>query len=135
MRRLFRGPRSLIGLVYSTFGLILAGPFFRQGESRLENLWYIYMTPMFDEESSVVLFLVALTSLGIGAVYFLSYFFDSLAEYLSDQSIGRLTFGLSVALAIVAMTHFSRPIASAFFFLGTPLCAWAWFRADPDDNW
>lgn len=129
------GPRSGIGILYLGIGLILAGPFFRQGEARLENLWYIYMTPMFDEESSVVLFLVALTSLGLGVVHFLSYYLDSLAEYLSDQSIGRLTFGLSAAIAIVAMTHFSRPIASAFFFLGIPLCAWSWFRADPDDNW
>lgn len=130
----WRGPRSMIGLWYLMIAMILAGPFFRQDEGRLENLWYIYMSPMFDEESLILLFLVALTSLGLGATCFLSPFSRSLSEYLSNQSTGRFIVGLSVALAIVAMANFSRPITTAFF-MGIPLCAWSWFRSEPDDNW
>jgi len=67
------------------------------------------MSPIFDEESPVVLCLVALTSFGLGTISFLSPFFVSLSEYLSDYSIGRFVFGLSVAVAVVAMIVFSYP--------------------------
>lgn len=40
----------MAGLTYSGIAACTGAPFFKAGEQRLDLLWEIYMTPMFDQE-------------------------------------------------------------------------------------
>jgi predicted MFS family arabinose efflux permease len=122
------------GLFYLGLALVLGGPFFRQGDERLDDLWFIYMSPMFDEENKVILSLVAFACLGLGITCFLSPFFRRVSEYLSNRRIGSFVAGVSATLAVVAITQFSQPIVNAFLF-ALVLCVWSWLRSDPNDSW
>lgn len=122
------------GLFYLGLAFALGGPFFRQGDERLDDLWFIYMSPMFDEENRAILSLMALACLGLGATLFSSPFSRSVSEYLSNRRIGSLLAGASAALAVVAITQFSQPIVNAFLF-ALVLCVWSWLRSDPNDSW
>jgi hypothetical protein len=130
----WRGPRSMSGLFYLGLAFALGGPFFRQGDRRLDDLWFIYMSPMFDEENKVILSLMALACLGLGVTCFSSPFFRSVSEYLSSPRIGSFVAGASATLAVVAITQFSQPIVNAFLF-ALVLCVWSWLRSDPNDSW
>ena len=112
--RNWRGPRSIIGSWYALLG--------------------IFVIAEQDLKITFVIFLVAVTSFCLGVAYFLSYFIETLADRLSKPSIGRLVTGMSIGLAIVANVTIDRPIATAFLLV-VPLCAWAWFRSDSDDDW
>jgi MFS family permease len=130
----WQGPRAIAGLCYLGVALGLSGPFFSEGEERLDDLWDIYMSPMYDEENVWVLLLVILACFALGAAYFSSPFSSRLSEYLSRRDVGRILAGLSTALALVAMATFSRQVTMAIM-IGALLSIWSWRKADPEDRW
>jgi hypothetical protein len=132
--RNWRGPKSCAGLINLTMAGILGSPFFLKGEDRLENLWYIYMSPMYDEESVFILFFVAFSCLVIGVLYFTSTFSNRISDYISSYSVGRFYTFLSIIMSLIALMSFSQPIIMGLIF-GTIFVAWSWWRSDPYDRW
>lgn len=109
---------------------MLGLPFFSEGDERLERLWQIYMTPMFDEEPIFPLVFAAVTSLGLSLFYFSKWF----SEFSSRPSAGRVCALLSIILLVNALINFSHLVVYGFLF-ATFSTLWAWWRSDPDDNW
>ena len=132
--RNWRGPRTCAGLLNLAMAGILGSPFFLEGEDRLENLWYIYMSPMYDEESIFILLFVAFSCFVIGILYFSSPFSNRISNYISSYPVGRLYTFLSIVLSLIALMSFSQPIITGLIF-GTVFVAWSWWRSDPYDRW
>ncbi len=78
------GPQSLAFVIYAGLAILLGLPFLSEGDERLERLWEIYMTPMFDEEPIFPLVFAAVTSLGLSLIYFSKWF----SEFSSRPSTG-----------------------------------------------
>ncbi len=124
------GPQSLASVAYAGLAILLGLPFFSEGDERLERLWDIYMTPMFDEEPIFPLIFAAVTSLGLCLLYFSKW----LSEFSSRPSTGRVCSLLSITLIFNALVNFSHLVVYGFIFAAVPTL-WAWWRSDPDDNW
>lgn len=124
------GPQSLAFVIYAGLAILLGLPFLSEGDERLERLWEIYMTPMFDEEPIFPLVFAAVTSLGLSLIYFSKWF----SEFSSRPSTGRVCALLSIILLLNALINFSHLVVYGFLFATFPTL-WAWWRSDPDDNW
>ena len=117
-------------ITYSALAIGTGTPFFQEGEKRLDFLWQIYMTPMFDEEPVLPLAFSALVSLGLSLLYFSKWF----SGFSSRPFVGRICAALSLVLLLNAITNFSRPVVIGFS-MATFFSFWAWWRSDPEDNW
>lgn len=108
----------------------LGAPFFTQGEERLDMLWQIYMSPMFDQEPVMPLAFSAVASLGLCLLYFSKYF----STFSSRPSTGRASAVLSFVLLFNALINFGHLVVYGFLaaFIFT---LWAWWRSDPEDSW
>lgn len=124
------GPQSLAFVIYAGLAILLGLPFLSEGDERLERVWEIYMTPMFDEEPIFPLVFAAVTSLGLSLIYFSKWF----SEFSSRPSTGRVCALLSIILLLNALINFSHLVVYGFLFATFPTL-WAWWRSDPDDNW
>lgn len=124
------GPQSLACITYAGLAVGLGAPFFSEGDKRLDLLWQIYMTPMFDEEPVFPLLAAAIASLLLSLLYFSKYF----SVFSSKPSVGRGSAFLSSALLLNAFANFSHLVVYMFLFAAC-LTIWAWWRSDPEDNW
>lgn len=124
----------MAGLWYLTLSFVVAGPLFREGPQRLDNLWYLFMSPTFDEGSPWVLAAVVLASALLGLAGLVNPYSPRLSAWLSHHEVGARLAGLGLLLFGIALWQFSRPVTIAYG-VGAGLLAWSWRRADPDDGW
>ena len=117
-------------IVYGAIAMGLGAPFFAQGDKRLDMLWEIYMSPMFDQEPVLPLAFSAMASLGLCLLYFSRYF----STFSSHPPVGRASAVLSFVLLLNALINFSHLVVYGFL-LATFFTLLAWWRSDPDDNW
>lgn len=110
--------------------MLLGKPFFSEGDERLERLWEIYMTPMFDDEPILPLAFAAAASLGLSLFYFSKWF----SVFSSRPSARRFCALLSIILVLNALINFSYLVVCGFFFAAFP-ALWSALRVEPDDNW
>lgn len=124
------GPQSLAFVLYAGLAMLLGKPFFSEGDERLERLWEIYMTPMFDDEPILPLAFAAAASLGLSLFYFSKWF----SVFSSRPSARRFCALLSIILVLNALINFSYLVVCGFFFAAFP-ALWSALRVEPDDNW
>ncbi|MFC3269370.1 hypothetical protein ACFOED_10140 [Vulcaniibacterium thermophilum] len=120
----------MASITYAAMAMGLGAPFFTQGEERLDMLWQIYMSPMFDQEPVMPLAFSAVASLGLCLLYFSKYF----STFSSRPSTGRASAVLSFVLLFNALINFGHLVVYGFLaaFIFT---LWAWWRSDPEDSW
>ena len=126
----YNGPQSMACLTYFLVANMTGMPFFQESEKRLDSLWDIYMTPMFDREPVFPLALSAAASLLMSLLYFSKWFSD----FSSRPLVGRICAALSLALLVLAIANFSRYAVIACS-MATLFSLWSWWRSDPEDNW
>lgn len=124
------GPQSLAFVLYAGLAMLLGKPFFSEGDERLERLWEIYMTPMFDEEPTLPLAFAAAASLGLSLFYFSKWF----SVFSSRPAARRLCALLSIILVLNALVNFSSLVVYGFLLAAFP-ALWSSFRDGPDDDW
>ena len=120
----------MASLAYASLGLGLSAPFFAHGERKLDLLWQIYMSPMFDQEPVLPLVVSALASIGLCLQYLSKYFY----EFSSRPLVGQISTVLSFALLINALVNFGLQVVYMSLF-ATFFTLWAWWRSDPEDSW
>jgi len=79
----------MAGLWYLTWAFVVLGPLWRDGDARLDNLWYLYMSPAFDEQPASRLWVLAGPSLLLGLAGLVNPYSRRLGECLSRPRAGR----------------------------------------------
>lgn len=120
----------MASLAYAGLGFGLGAPFFAHGDRKLDLLWQIYRSPMFDQAPVLPLAFSALASIVLCLQYLSKYFF----EFSSRPLVGQISAVLSFALLINALVNFGQHVVYMSVF-ATFFTLWAWWRSDPEDSW